>query len=299
MQHNERTPHLVVRRLPSSRSSASIVMACAGHTCAQTTLLLRHVQQPPAPQVRTHLLKIRAQKSKELKSSETRCMLALITTCATQMALRSMCATQGSLFCLNPDPFPSAQPEATGFMKQTHRLAELARDTALLASRVAPQHVLAAEARADRPLLKRVVYLAQRPSHTRSMRRSKRQALLLLLQLTATEYKYLQTRRTHVTSRVPPQVRHAHSLCQARTVTFLSKKALSVSIRPRTSSVMNSVCALSSSTPARSLGGSRCTPDVVTIGLLPAHKVQAASASPALRATTNTGITYTLSPKKQ
>ena len=26
-------PHLVVRRLPSSRSSASIVMACAGHTC--------------------------------------------------------------------------------------------------------------------------------------------------------------------------------------------------------------------------------------------------------------------------
>ncbi len=43
-----------------------------------------------------------------------------------------------------------------------HGLAELARDAALLAGRVAPQHVLAAEARADRALLEGVVDLRPR-----------------------------------------------------------------------------------------------------------------------------------------
>lgn len=48
-----------------------------------------------------------------------------------------------------PTPAPPPRP--------THRLAELARNAALLPRVVAPQHVLAAEARADGPLLKGVL----------------------------------------------------------------------------------------------------------------------------------------------
>lgn len=47
-------------------------------------------------------------------------------------------------------------------LRRADGLAELAGDAALLAGGVAPQHVLAAEARADRALLKRVVDLAAR-----------------------------------------------------------------------------------------------------------------------------------------
>lgn len=104
---------------------------------------------------------------------------------------------------------------------KTYRLAELARDAALLSTRVPPQDVLPAEPRAQRALLERIVDLQGQGNRQSSCTALCGWPEILLFQ------------------------------SQRRTVTFLSKNIRSVSDIPRIISVRKRVCALLSRTAGK------------------------------------------------
>ena len=159
-------------------------------------------------------------------------------------------------------PLPVLSPSAP-----THRLAQLTGDAALLAGGVAAQHMLATEPRAQRALLEWIVDLrGVRGSRVSSRaERGTRQGVGNEMRVR------VPVRLASPDGALAPALAPACAL----TVTGRSKKTFRVRARPRQSSVRNSVLALSSSTPARSLGASRCGRGILLGAQVGARALQA------------------------